>query len=115
LLPSNNGAFQKKITNTDKLFLKRIEDLEKFLKNLCLRYEFWTEQVLDFLNVPEPYQLTLFEEKERMQYRMKKAKKGNDKKAISRAKSYAERPSNYGSIQEEDKVNEELGEALHLS
>ncbi len=46
---------------------------------------------------------------------MKKAKKGNDKKAISRAKSYAERPSNYGSIQEEDKVNEELGEALHLS
>jgi hypothetical protein len=35
--------------NSDKLIIKRLEDIEKFLKKLTKEKEFWCREVLIFL------------------------------------------------------------------
>eukprot|EP00347_Sterkiella_histriomuscorum_P011556 403372007 len=63
LLSKQNGQYDQQIMNSDKMFLKRIDDLEKFLKNLIQKYEFWTPEVFEFLKIPVQYQLYLQKEK----------------------------------------------------
>jgi hypothetical protein len=46
---------------SEKMLLKRIDELEKFLRNLVSRQEFWTPIVFDFFRVPEEYRLYLYE------------------------------------------------------
>jgi hypothetical protein len=43
------------MTGSEKLFVKIIDELEKFLANLTQKHEFWTEHVLDFMNIPNAY------------------------------------------------------------
>lgn len=49
------------MANSDKMLLKRIEDLERFLKSIILKPEFWTEHLFDFLNIPKNEQMILFD------------------------------------------------------
>jgi hypothetical protein len=42
---------------SEKMLLKRIEELEKFLRNVASRQEFWTPVIFDFFKIPEDYRL----------------------------------------------------------
>jgi hypothetical protein len=51
--------------NTEKQFLKTIEDMERFLRAITAKQEFWSDYLLDFLLIPGEYLITLLEEKDR--------------------------------------------------
>lgn len=44
--------------------MQRIETLEKFLSLIASKQELWSEQVLEFLNIPGEYFITLLDEKD---------------------------------------------------
>jgi len=47
------------------VFLKNIDDLERFLRAVTARQEFWSEYLFDFFLIPGDYVVTLLDEKER--------------------------------------------------
>ena len=47
------------------MFLKNIDDLERFLRAVTARQEFWSEYLFDFFLIPGDYVVTLLDEKER--------------------------------------------------
>ena len=51
--------------NAEKLFLKKIDDLERFLRIVTSKQEFWSEFVFDFFLIPAEYLITLLDEKDR--------------------------------------------------
>ncbi|CDW76968.1 UNKNOWN [Stylonychia lemnae] len=76
----SSGQYDQQIMNSDKLFLKRIEDLERFLKNLVQRQEFWTPRVFEFLELPQKIQIQLQKENNKSKY-----KESNNKRKPSYA------------------------------
>ena len=44
---------------SDKVLLKRLDDMEKLMKNVSINHELWSENVLGFFNLPKEYQMSL--------------------------------------------------------
>ena len=61
--------------NSEKMLLKRIDELEKFLRNLVSRQEFWTPIVFDFFKIPEDYRLFLFQTQNNISMKQKSEKR----------------------------------------
>jgi hypothetical protein len=53
------------MNGTDKVFLKQIDNLERFLRILTSKQEFWSEYLFDFYLIPADYLMILLDEKER--------------------------------------------------
>lgn len=51
--------------SAERLFIKKIEDLEKFMKMVVSHQEFWTEYLFEYLNMPAEYLIPLLDEKDR--------------------------------------------------
>lgn len=64
LFPSRKWCSQSQL-GSDKQFLKNIEEMERFLRAVTARQEFWSEYLFDFLMIPGDYVVTLLDEKER--------------------------------------------------
>lgn len=41
--------------SSDKVLIKRLDNMEKLMKNATLNYELWTENILEFFNLPIEY------------------------------------------------------------
>ena len=64
LFPSRKWSSQSQL-GSDKQFLRNIDDMERFLRAVTARQEFWSEYLFDFFVIPGDYVVTLLDEKER--------------------------------------------------